>query len=179
MEWGAVAYLKQSKYGLGITDITINSNSSHYTGGGSSTTSYKSNTGQSTTGNVYGVYDMSGGAWEYVMGNMVNSSGSFYSSSAGFSSAPNAKYYDKYTYSTDYENHGRGKLGDATKETLSSFGSRTGGWYSDYAYFVNSSNSWFVRGDYFDDGSYAGVFAFYRSNGNAYGYRSARAVLIP
>ena len=179
MEWGAVAYLKQSKYGLGTTDITINSNSSYYTGGGSSTTSYKSNTGQSTTGNVYGIYDMSGGAWEYVMGNMVNSSGSFYSSNAGFSSAPNAKYYDKYTYNTDYENHGRGKLGDATKETLSTFGSYTGGWYSDYAGFVSSSDSWFVRGGYYSNGSYAGVFYFGRHDGGTVSYGGARAVLIP
>ena len=181
MEWGAVAYLKQSKYGLGTTDIQIsNTGTSYYTGGGSSTTSYKSNTGQSTTGNVYGVYDMSGGATEYVMGNMVNSSGSFYSSSAGFSSAPNAKYYDKYTYNTDYENHGRGKLGDATKETLSNFGDRYGGWYDDYAYFVVYSNSWFVRGGgYLDNGSNAGVFAFIYYSGGASGDHSARAILIP
>ena len=179
MEWGAVAYLKQSKYGLGTTDITINSNSSYYTGGGSSTTSYKSNTGQSTTGNVYGVYDMSGGTWEYVMGNMVNSSGSFYSSGAGFSSAPNAKYYDKYTYSSDWSTHSRGKLGDATKETLKSYGSSTGGWYSDYAYFVYSSYSWFQRGGNYEHGSSAGVFAFSYYNGGTGGYNSARAVLIP
>ena len=177
MEWGAVAYLKQSKYGLGTTDITINS-STYYTGGGSNITSYKSNTGQSTTGNVYGVYDMSGGPWEYVMGNMVNSSGSFYSSNAGFSSAPNAKYYDKYTYDSSSTSHGRGKLGDATKETLSSFGSVTGGWYSDYAIFVRSSDSWFVRGGGYE-GSYAGVFNFTDNNGDAYGNGSARAVLIP
>ena len=65
IEWGAVAYLKQSNYGLGITDITINSNSS-YTGGGTGT-SYKTNTGQSTSGNITGVYDMSGATYEYVM----------------------------------------------------------------------------------------------------------------
>ena len=179
MEWGAVAYLKQSKYGLGTTDITINSNSSFYTGGGSSTTSYKSNTGQSTTGNVYGVYDMSGGAYEYVMGNMVNGSGLFYSSDSEFSNAPNAKYYDKYTYDSSYTSHGRGKLGDATKETLSTFGNNTGGWYSDYADFVSSSYSWFLRGGGYDVDSYAGVFYFGRNYGNANSYRSARAVLIP
>jgi len=32
-------------------------------------------TGASTTGNIYGVYDMSGGAWEYVMANRQNYSG--------------------------------------------------------------------------------------------------------
>ena len=179
MEWGAVAYLKQSKYGLGITDITINSNSSYYTGGGNSTTSYKSNTGQSTTGNVYGVYDMSGGSWEYVMGNMVNSSGSFYSSYAGFSSAPNAKYYDKYTYSSDWSTHSRGKLGDATKETLKTYGNSTGGWYDDFAGFVYSSHSWFLRGGNYGNGSNAGVFHFNYYNGDAFSYISARAVLFP
>ena len=180
MEWGAVAYLKQSKYGLGTTDITINS-STYYTGGGSNITSYKSNTGQSTTGNVYGIYDMSGGAWEYVMGNMVNSSGSFYSSNAGFSSAPNVKYYDTYTYNSSNTTYGRGKLGDATKETLSSFGSTSGGWYGNYAYFV-SGGSWFMRGGYYYDYYYyggAGVFYFGDSSGTAYSYNSARAVLIP
>ena len=182
MEWGAVAYLKQSKYGLGITDIAINNNSSYYTGGGSNITSYKSNTGQSTTGNVYGIYDMSGGAYEYVMGNMVNSSGAFYSQSSGFSSAPNAKYYDKYTYNSSNTTYGRGKLGDATKETLSSFGSTSGGWYGNYAYFV-SGGSWFMRGGYYYDYYYyggAGVFYFGDSRGGGTNsYISARAVLIP
>ena len=161
------------------TDITINSNSSYYTGGGSSSTSYKSNIGQSTTGNIYGVYDMSGGAWEYVMGNMVNSSGSFYASSSGFSSAPDIKYYDKYTYDgSSHISHGRGKLGDATKETLTTFGSNQGGWYSDYAYFVHSSISWFIRGGNIYYGSPAGVFCFDRFDGSSGDY-STRAVLIP
>ena len=125
------------------------------------------------------MYDMSGGAWEYVMGNMVNSSGSFYSSNAGFSSAPNAKYYDKYTYSSDWSTHSRGKLGDATKETLKSYGNSKGGWYDDYAHFVYSSYSWFIRGGHCNRGSGAGVFCFYRGTGNASSVSSARAVLFP
>ena len=177
MEWGAVAYLKQSKYGLGTTDIAVNTNSSYYTGGGTSD-AYKTNVAQSTTGNIYGVYDMSGGAWEYVMGNMNNSSNAFYSSNAGFTTAPDAKYYDSYKYDTSYTSHARGKLGDATKETLTTFGKTLGGgWYSDYAYFPNSSFSWFIRGGRYDDGTYAGVFYFYGANGGAYSYGSARAVL--
>ena len=177
MEWGAVAYLKQSKYGLGTTDIAVNTNSSYYTGGGTSD-AYKTNVAQSTTGNIYGVYDMSGGAWEYVMGNMNNSSNAFYSSNAGFTTAPDAKYYDSYKYGTSYTSHARGKLGDATKETLTTFGKTLGGgWYSDYAYFPNSSFSWFIRGGRYDDGTYAGVFYFYGANGGDYSYGSARAVL--
>ena len=178
MEWGAVAYLKQSKYGLGIADIGFNSsNSSYYTGGGSGT-SYKINVTYSTTGNIYGVYDMSGGSWEYVMGNMVDSSGNFYASRSGFTSAPEDKYYDKYTYGTSLA-HARGKLGDATKETLTTFGSSTGGWYSDYAYFVSASDSWFPRSGSYSDGSSAGVFYFNGSRGSAYGSVSSRAVITP
>ena len=189
MEWGAVAYLKQSKYGLGETDIGINNNSSYTTGCGATAGSSSSDTCDaynttngmlaSTTGNIYGVYDMSGGAYEYVMGNMVNSSGAFYASSSGFSSAPDAKYYDAYTYGTDYEDRGRGKLGDATKETLATFGSNTGGWYSDYASFVKSSYSWFYRGGSRGSGSNAGVFSFNYGNGGGIGSISSRVVLFP
>ncbi len=179
MEWGAVAYLKQSKYGLGETDITINNNSSYYTGGGSSTTSYKSNIKQSTTGNIYGIYDMSGGAYEFVMSNMVTSSGSYYPSSSGMSSAPDSKYYDKYTYGSSRTTHGRGKLGDATKETLTTFGNSSGGWYNDYAYFLYSSYSWFYRGGYYSNSSYAGIFNFYRVNGGSSSSISTRAVITP
>ena len=156
MEWGAVAYLKQSKYGLGTTDIAVNTNSSYYTGGGQSD-AYKTNVAQSTTGNIYGVYDMSGGAYEYVMGNYNDTIGS-----AGFSSMPAAKYYDKYTSST-------GKTGDATTETSE--------WYRDYAYFPYSGSSWFVRGGVYDAGAAAGVFSFHYGNGFSSSYSSARAVL--
>ena len=176
MEWGAVAYLKQSKYGLGTTDIAVNTNSSYYTGGGTSD-AYKTNVAQSTTGNIYGVYDMSVGAYEYVMGNMNNSSNAFYSSNAGFTTAPDAKYYDSYKYDTSYTSHARGKLGDATKETLTTFGNTSGGWYSDYAYFPYSSLSWFIRGGYYDHGTNAGVFNFTHGNGDSPGNHSARAVL--
>ena len=177
MEWGAVAYLKQSKYGLGTTDIAINDNSSYYTGGGTSD-AYKTNVAQSTTGNIYGVYDMSGGAFEYVMGNMNNSSNAFYSSNSGFTTAPDAKYYDSYKYdSSSYTSHARGKLGDATKETLTIFGNTSGGWYSDYAFFPSSSLSWFVRGGGYTFGANAGVFDFDYRTGRADGNGSARAVL--
>ena len=177
MEWGAVAYLKQSKYGLGETDIAINNNGDTYYTGGGADTAYKTSTNQSTTGNIYGVYDMSGNAWERVMGNMVNSSGAFYTSSSGFTSAPEDKYYDKYTYNTSYTDHARGKLGDATKETLVTFGSGTGGWYNDYAPFVGSGYSWFYRGGLYSYGSNAGVFYSNCSNGGAVSSNSSRAVL--
>ena len=188
MEWGAVAYLKQSKYGLGTTDIGINNNSSYITGCGASAGSASSSTCDayntingmkaSTTGNIYGIYDMSGGAWEYVMGNEVNSSNAFYSSNAGFSSTPDSKYYDSYTYDTFYTSHGRGKLGDATKETLATFGNTSGGWNSDYADFASSSYSWFVRGGICSSGGLAGVFTFNNNNGGSDSDGGSHSVLV-
>ena len=192
MEWGAVAYLKQSEYGLGTTDIALNnysasSNPRNMTGCGSEVgtttttttcTPYNEANGQaaSTTGNIYGVYDMSGGAWEFVMGNMVNESGNFYVSSAGTFS-PAEKYYDAYTYSTSNTTHGRGKLGDATKETLKNFGNDTGGWYGDFTSFPCSSNSWFRRGGNSVDGSETGVFIFYSYDGSYDNGGSTRLVV--
>ena len=149
IEWGAVAYLKQSKYGLGTTDIAVNT-----TGGGTGN-AYKTKISQSTTGNIYGVYDMSGGAWEYVMGNYNDNMGN-----SGFSSMPAAKYYDKYTSNT-------GKTGDATTETS--------GWYGDYAVFPYSSYPWFVRGGSDSGGTAAGVFGF--NFGGRHNFYSTRAVL--
>ena len=176
MEWGAVAYLKQSKYGLGTTDIAVNTNSSYYTGGGTSD-AYKTNVAQSTTGNIYGVYDMSGGAWEYVMGNMKNSSNAFYSNNSGFVTAPDAKYYDSYKYSSSYTSHARGKLGDATKETLTIFGNDKGGWYNDYAILPDINYFWFTRGGNIGTGNLAGVFVFSNQNGRDNYDDTARAVL--
>ena len=79
-EWGATAYLTESKYGRNGTEIAINNSSSYITGtsGGSANANHndtkyvyndaKSGVLASTTGNVYGIYDMSGGLYEYVMG---------------------------------------------------------------------------------------------------------------
>ena len=160
IEWGAVAYLKQSIYGLGITDIIINNNGSYYTGGGSGT-SYKSNTGQSTTGNITGVYDMSGGAYEYVMGNYGKTKGS---SGLTVSGVP-AEHIDIYSGTSVSASH----LGDALGETA--------GWYSDFARFVSSSHPWFVRGGYYVDGDSAGVFYFGagtgEDDGDSRGFRVA------
>jgi len=192
MEWGAVAYLKQSKYGLGLTDIGINNHSNggsdRKTGCGAPTGTTTStecspyNTANgllaSTVGNVTGVYDMSGGSQEYNMGNMVDESGTFYPSNSGFTTTPESKYYDKYVYDTYSVTHARGKLGDGTKETLKKFESSDGGWYNDYASFPISSSSWFTRGDNYNSNDGGGVFAFSRYTGNANINITTRAILV-
>ena len=162
IEWGAVAYLKQSNYGLGITNITINDNNSYYTGGGTGT-SYKTNIGQSTTGNINGVYDMSGGADEYVMGNYAKTTGS---SGLTVSGVP-AEHIDIYSGTSVNTSH----LGDATGETA--------GWYSDFAGFVSSSSPWFERGFDYGGGNSTGIFCFHSSDGRAnthYGFRTVLSV---
>ena len=188
MEWGAVAYLSHSKYGIN-KEVALNSNESYTTGCGpqseGSTSSgticnaYTTTLGQSasTTGNVYGIYDMSGGTDEYVMGNIVNPSGAMFSSSSGFTTYPESKYYDKYSYVESETGYTKGKLGDATKEmapTSSSFST----WYSEYASFPGSGYSWFVRGGYCINGVVAGLFYFSDNDGSAYFNYSARAVVL-
>ena len=207
MEWGAVAYLINSNYGRcsggACTEVTINNCGSYITGIGGDTVSasYSSKTCTtdankyngtkgvlaSTTGNVYGVYDMSGGAYEYVMGNMSNTADSyiFYPSSSGFASSwydnySNQKYVNTYvngsTY-TDQTAYNRARLGDATGEVVLSTGG-SGGWYGEYANFPYSSRSWFARGGIQSYSSGAGVFLFYGSVGDARSTHSARAALL-
>ena len=163
-EWGAVAYLTESKYGRNGTEVTINNNSNYLTGNAgdnvsasSSTTTNAYNTEKgvlaSSTGNIYGIYDLSGNAYEYVSGYYTGSSdltnGSLFAN--GISDAYSTAYSGT-TASSAY------KYGDATYET--------NGWNSDDAYFVDWYYPFFYRGGCYDDTSNAGVFDFYSGYGN-------------
>ena len=129
----------------------------------------------STTGNITGVYDMSGGAWEYVMG-YYSPAGSTWgatssSNYAGFSSQPNSKYYDDYTATNSLTACNGGICyGHGLSEVS--------GWYDDHAYFVDASSPWFLRGGHFYSGSSAGTFNFSSDFGSADGFRAARSVLV-
>ena len=87
---------------------------------------------------------MSGGAYDYVMGNYNNSKGA-----SGFSSLPESKYINIYI-ETSYQGHAL---------------TETGGWYGDYANFVRSDYPWFFRGGGYYGIAYAGVFGFYWGDG--------------
>jgi len=170
-EWGAVAYLTQSIYGRCIsstlcTEVGINNNSTYITGigaeagssyNGATANSYDTAFGMraSTTGNIYGIYDMSGGAWDYVMGSYSKTIGS-----SGFTSStfPNDKYFNNYTTSSHQ--------GHALTET--------NGWYNDNFGIVVSSSPWFSRGSQYSNSTSAGVFSSYPQNGTAYSNISAR-----
>ena len=108
----------------------------------------------------------------------------FYPSSSSFSSSwyttDTAKYLTTYAYDTVYNNqkaYNRGRLGDATAETLLSV-STSGSWYSDYARFPYSIGAWFARGGGYSNISYAGVFYFQNDDGSTYNGTSSRAALV-
>ena len=189
-EWGAVAYLQHSVYGSQAS-VRINNNSSYITGyaaneptcgytatneecnrycnDGTCNTAYPNSILASTTGNITGIYDMSGGTWEYVMGVILDENGnpmsgknSIYNS--GFNgtfgcptcdndtsglteltngySWPDSRYYDTYVYATVDEQYGRRILGDATGE-MGPYGSVT------YLTQIRKVNSWYTDLAYF------------------------------
>ena len=190
-EWGAVAYLSKSKYGKQNEEVWINNSGSYITGSAGNSASAGSNTGTtndytstqgvkaSTTGNVYGVYDMSGGAWEYVAGyvNNGNSSLTSYGSSLVNGDAKTKNVYSKAS-SDSYENNynaNSSKYGDAVYETSAS-GSTS--WYGDYSDFPYTSIPFFRRGGGYYNGTVAGVFCFNYSSGASDSYYSFRPVLV-
>ena len=110
-EWGAVAYLSKSQYGLGTTDIAVNNkNFNNNTNNVYAATGYN-NEGKewndttitignsaSTTGNIYGIYDMSGGTWERVAAFVNNSHANLakYGASVVASGTTSTKYVTVY-----------------------------------------------------------------------------------
>ena len=207
-EWGAVAYLTHSKYGINGKEIAINNSSNPIktgSSGGSAKASnadsvYEYNTIQgvkaSTTRNIYGIYDMSGGACERValfnskddsgyfskygwstIGNITGINGTV-DSTTKLTTATSTKYATKYDNKTTsyYGNkiiYTAGKIGDATKEV------NTGGlqslisaiehynWFSDYSVFTRKDCSFAARGDKYYSGSKAGVFSIYYNMGDS------------
>ncbi len=202
-EWGAVAYLSHSKYGIN-TEVRINNNSNYITGyaatdssnqskvpgtygtDSSVTLPYNTSTGYkaSTTGNITGIYDMSGGAHEYMASLRSETYGN-----SGFTSstlkAYNSKYYDTYDSSSEWSKYSKRILGDATGEmgpfyyyqdadnNIRSHNS----WYANDSDFVSSSYPWFHRGSGFNNGVIAGQFLFRRNIGGADGGIGLRLVL--
>ena len=195
MSGGAVAYLTQSVYGRNKEEITINnyytSESNPYriaiTGLASSdgpesstqdlsnVSSYNTTNGMkaSTTGNITGVYDLSGSLWERVSGyiangnNQLTNTGISNGSSGGLIGAtstvnPNGyltlstRDYTVYPYSSlsdSYSNNYKTYkglqtstygYGDAILETSSSYSSNSS-WNDDYSSFVRTSNPFFLR----------------------------------
>ena len=199
-EWALASYLTQSKYGkLGnrnytgankeiyqnksseyITGCSYGSPSNGNTDYGCQYTYEKSpsGTGASTTGTIYGIYDMSGGAWEYMMGDYApggeRHSGTNTIAHSGYTgllqdgtkitgkSFLEDKYYDFYT-SSDPLTACKGKA------CISQALNETAGWYGDYTYMVTAQYPWSMRGGYLLDGTGAGIFYYSRASGSTNG----------
>ena len=214
-EWGAVAYLSHSKYGIN-NDIRINNNSARITGyakteqptcgwtnsneecnkfestelgkDGTYTKRYNTEIGvlASTTGNITGIYDMSGGTYEYVSAYMVGQLGSSGITPTNYDS----KYFNVYNASSTIASYQYRILGDATGEmgpftNLKSSGSNgdktayVSNWYASDAGFVDLSCPWFGRGGGCNNGVIAGQFYFDRYTGGAGNGLGFRLVLTP
>ena len=228
MNGGAVAYLTQSKYGRNKEEITINnyytSTSSPYkvavTGlagtsvSAGSTTSlssvyaYNTENGMksSTTGNITGIYDLSGGVWERVSGYISNGNNQLISTgisggssghligatgtanSSGYQTL-STRNYTVYPYNSSSDSYTNNYniykellstiygYGDGILET-STEESTTSSWNSDYSYFVYTTSPFFGRGRHYDSISNTGSFAFVRTEGGSSPISGFRIILI-
>ena len=187
-EWGAVAYLSQSSYGLNGKEIERNSEECITGGSSTKATIYTTNAGQSTTGNAYGVYDMSGGAYERIANYVNYDSGSFTNggstkedlynaSNPGESSKYKTVYEASGTSESSSYNLAAGKKGDGVYETSNNY-INTNSWFGAFSGFPYARSPFFGRGGYCSQ-SAAGVFYFDYSTGHAYSSCSFRVVLVP
>ena len=168
--------------------------------------SYIGDIGQlaSTTNNVYGIYDMSGGTYEYVMGNLTgyddqSESDYFdagnpikppyvdlYKESLGFDEDSSDDTNPAWSYSTnaDYYNNDvctwdacGGHALHETKQYQSAW-SFSRSWGDDYSYFLKSSSRWFRRGGYANKSTSAGLFGSNSNDGSALTFNGFRSVLL-
>ena len=188
-EWGAVAYLSRSSYGLGSTEITINDNSSFYTGGAQNATA-TTNVAQSTTGNSSGIFDINGGAWEYVAGYITNGNGNLSTYGSSFATeTTSTPYRTVYPYNSSSDGGANNwtaynainattttRFGDGILET-STEGTGYTSWRRDYSFFPHTTGPFFIRGGKYNMGSDAGAFAFFCKSGSTYDDVSFRVVL--
>ena len=139
-------------------------------------TYYRYNTEQgvkaSTTRNIYGIYDMSGGSWEYMASFLANGTTSYATS---MKTKP-AKYIEQYagTGATEsaedrqanYEAN-TNVYGDAVYEASSKGDGTQSSWNGDYSGFPFLGNPFFMRGGDYGNAAGAGVFYFDRDWGGS------------
>ena len=157
-EWGAVVYLAHSQYGRNSYEVKLNDNSEYIT----ADEGIDVNPEQSSTGNVYGIYDLSGGTPERVAAYYYGGNSSYLNDTADFSSENSSMYITVYNGNNIENSY---IIGDATYETLK--------WNSD-AWWIDVDLDYplFQRSGVAPNNTEAtGMFLVSRNNGDV-GYRS-------
>ena len=139
----------------------------------------------STTGNIYGIYDISGGAAERVSAYVDNGHSNLVGQGSSIIKAIN-KYKDVYLKgSTDNAQNNYNltinKKGDAVYETSNNiYGNIYGSyaWFEDYTIMPTAGAPWFGRGGFWSNGGSAGAFNFDDAGGGTSGYGGFRPVLV-
>ena len=156
----------------------------------------------SSTLNMYGVYDMSGGVWERTAGLVANKHKNLNNYGASLMTEigekeTSTKYVTVYPCDTSVDdsnklsdtdenlnkasnaNYSLNKyiFGDAIRETSGS-GTGAKSWKGDYSYFPALFHPFSARGGHLWNSSYAGLFCFYRSTGNSDYSLGFRPVLV-
>ena len=177
-EWGACSYLTLSKYG--IYDKEIATNSHNENSGGTSQTKEEGNnlasvyavTGYndrgekwneylegenspSSTGNIYGIYDLSGGTWEKTTSYINNGNINLSKFASSYVEGTSNKYSTVYPYSDEGSNDTEKEqnnylsntkiYGDAIRET-SKEGTGNTGWYGDFSYYPRNGSPLLIYG---------------------------------
>ena len=174
-DWGAATYLSASKYGAGYNGVRANpdnNNTGH---------NYNTDYGQltSTTNNIYGIYDMSGGGTEYIAASYTSDLGD---SNVGryFVFVAHPPYVNTYNItnlnSCTFATCG----GQALYETNDGVGTDYGNhmWNGQYMDFSPTSHPWFDRGGY-GNSSNSGLFHASRAYGYAEIFSAFRVALAP
>ena len=218
MDWGAVAYLTNSKYGRYLDEdnciesgctpwknsINVSEIGGYQAFTGCSTSksnnyleissvkkcldNYDWSSGgvnAATTGNIFGIYDMNGGAWEMVMGMMQNKSGNVYLTvESGFNNnfSVESKYYDLYNYSDKSSLDGsRYFLGDATREVMkiktdtSEYSQNA--WYKNQTKYNYDNDVFVYRGGDVVWKDATGIFCFSAGSGDATNWATFRNII--
>lgn len=200
IEWGAMSYLTSSRHGKGSKEVWINNYYPRVTGMGSAISAsekqvtqknqhlvvdYKTPVNgmiqQSTTGNIYGIYDTNGGLWEYVAGyintrdqydNTIDSVAEIVIVKNGNGLLEsNYKYKDLYQRSSnnaDSENYNLASVrkGDGVWETSTSWNSdNSDSWFMDYSRMPNTNMPFFARGGCYSLAQRSGIYSFMATNG--------------
>ena len=193
-EWGAVCYLAYSAYGRNGHEIKANLSSNMITGGGTTnsgatyaTTSqtifenrygYKTEAGYeaSTTKNIYGVYDMVGGANEYTASYVANANTVLSNGDNLQKEMYMAQAYSKSAEDTSLENYkiNSSVYGDAIGE-ISKESNVV--WNNGKIQYPSGAEPFFTRGGAYSED--AGMFNVGKTDGAGAQEISFRVVLAP